>query len=105
MTWASTSKLDSTDATTGRATAARRGLCKIKHIAVNELWLQEKIANGQLTILKIKNKFNLADILTKYLSKDEISQAVDFMQHQFMDGRSAAAPELAMVSYHIGTQQ
>lgn len=70
-----------TDATTGRAMATRRGLGKVRHIAVNELWLQEKVAKRQLTILKIKNNFNVADSFTKYLSKDEISQIVDFMQH------------------------
>lgn len=91
-----------TDATTGRAIATRRGLGKVRHIAVNELWLQEKVANGQLTILKIKNKFNLADIMTKYLSNDEISQIVDFMQHEFMSGRSGAAPSLAMITCHDG---
>jgi len=55
-----------------------------------------------LTILKIKNKFNLADIMTKYLSNDEISQIVDFMQHEFMSGRSGAAPSLAMMTCHDG---
>ena len=29
-----------TDATAGRAIATRRGLAKVRHIAVNELWLQ-----------------------------------------------------------------
>lgn len=86
-----------TDATTGRAIATRRVLGKVRYIAVNELWLQEKIANGQLSLLKIKNKFDLADIFTTYLSKDETSHIADYMQHEFHEGRSAAAPELSLV--------
>ena len=86
-----------TDATTGRAIAMRRGLGKVRHIAVNELWLQEQVQMGKVTVLKIKNKFNLADLLTKYLSKDEIEHIVDFMQHVFLEGRSDVAPELSLL--------
>ena len=86
-----------TDATTGRAMAMRRGLGKVRHIAVNELWLQEQVQNQAVTVLKIKNKFNLADLLTKYLSKDEIEHIVDYMQHGFLDGRSEVAPELSLL--------
>lgn len=87
-----------TDATTGRAIVTRRGLGKVRHIAVNELWMQEKVNNGTVSIHKIKNKFNLADLMTKYLSKDEIGQIMDFMQHEYKDGRYRAAPELSMIS-------
>ena len=86
-----------TDATTGRAMAMRRGLGKVRHIAVNELWLQEQVSKEAVEVLKIKKKFNLADLLTKYLSKDEIEHIVDFMQHSFLDGRSAMAPALSSV--------
>ena len=87
-----------TDATTGRAMGTRRGLGKVHHIEVNELWLQEKVEKGKLNILKInKNKFNLTDLLTKYLSKDEIEHIVDFMQHAFLEGRSDVAPELSLL--------
>ena len=39
-----------TDATTGRAIATRKGLGKVRHIAVNELWLQDQIHNKRLSI-------------------------------------------------------
>lgn len=61
-----------TDATTGRAIATRRGLGKVRHIAVNELWLQEQVAKRKVSIDKIKNKLNLADLLTTYLTAAEI---------------------------------
>ena len=86
-----------TDATTGRAIATRRGLGKVRHIAVNELWLQEQVEKEAVTIFKIKNKFNLADLLTKYLTRDEIEHIIDYMQHSFMTGRSQAAPSLSLL--------
>ena len=87
-----------TDATTGKSLVTRRGLGKVRHIAVNELWLQSHVQAKTLTIVKIKNKFNLADLMTKYLSKDEIEQIMDFMQHTFMTGRNKDAPELSMIT-------
>ena len=89
-----------TDATTGRAIATRRGLGKVRHIAVNELWLQEQVAKNSVSIMKIKNKFNLADLLTKYFSLNEIEHIVDFMQHAFMTGRSEVAPELSLIDHN-----
>ena len=92
-----------TDATTGRAIATRRGLGKVRHIAVNELWIQEKVQQSALSIHKIKNKFNLADLLTKYLNLEEISQIVDFMQHEYMDGRSPSAPSLSLLESSLSS--
>ena len=60
--------------------------------------MQEKVAQHQLSIHRIQNKFNLADLMTKYLSKDEIEQIMDFMQHVFMDGRHKDVPELSLVN-------
>ena len=70
-----------TDAATGRATATRRCLGKVRHIAVNELWLQEQVANRKVSIHVIKTKLNLADMLTKYLTVSEIEHIIYFMQH------------------------
>ena len=67
-----------TDATTVKAIATRRGLGEVRHIAVNELWLQEQVARKKVVINKLKNKFNVADILTKHLSKYDVDQIVYF---------------------------
>ena len=67
---------------------------------MNELWLQEQVANNAVSINKINNKFNLADLLTKYLTAAEIDHIIDFMQHSFLDGRSEVAPALSLVQTH-----
>ena len=42
-----------TDASAAKGTANRKGLGKVRHIAVNQLWVQDRIARGDLTIEKI----------------------------------------------------
>ena len=86
-----------TDATTGKAIAVRRGLGKVRHIAVNELWIKERVYLGDLKIVKIKNKFNPADLMTKHLSHGEIVNILEQLNHVHAEGRSEEAPELALV--------
>ena len=44
-----------TDASTGKAIAARRGLGKIRHLDTSQLWLQYQVQNGTIELVKIKN--------------------------------------------------
>ena len=84
-----------TDATSGKSMASRRGLGKVRHIAVNELWIQEHVQNKTIAIKKIKNVFNPADLLTKYLTKTEVQTIMEHIQNMFEKGRPRAAPKLA----------
>ena len=86
-----------TDATTGKSIASRRGLGKVRHISVNELWIQELVQNKSITIVKIKNKFNPSDMLTKHLTRSEVEMIMEHIQHYFEQGRAAAAPKLAIM--------
>ena len=47
------------------AIGSRRGLGKVKHIDTIFLWVQEKVTSGAITLGKIHNSLNFADILTK----------------------------------------
>ena len=67
---------------------------KVRHIAVNELWLQSHVQSKALTIVKIKNKFNPSDVLTKHLTRAEVQQIMEFVQHYYEEGRPLAAPKL-----------
>ena len=55
-----------TDASVAKSLASRRALGGIRHIEVNQLWLQEKVNNGDMEIEKVKGEINRADALTKY---------------------------------------
>ena len=45
-----------TDASAARGIACRRGLGKVRHIEVNQLWVQDKVANGDIEIVKVNGK-------------------------------------------------
>ena len=55
-----------TDASAAKGIAMRRGLGKVRHIEVNQLWFQEKVTERIIEIKKVKGEDNLADALTKY---------------------------------------
>ena len=69
-----------TDATTGKATASIKGLGRVGDIADNELWLHQQVLNSKLAIFKIKNKLNVADLVTKYLTREDIEHMIDYLQ-------------------------
>ena len=54
-----------TDASAAVGIACRIGVGKVRHIEVNQLWLQEKVYEGRITLEKISTEDNLADALTK----------------------------------------
>jgi hypothetical protein len=41
-----------TDASAAKGIASRRGLGKIRHIELSQLWLQDRVSRGELTIRK-----------------------------------------------------
>ena len=47
-------------------------------------------------MVKIKNKFNPSDQLTKYLTKAEVQSIMEHIQSMFETGRPKAAPKLAI---------
>ena len=85
-----------TDATTGKSMASRRGLGKVRHIAVNELWIQEHVQNKTVSLVKIRNQLNPSDLLTKYLTKAQVQTIMEHIQNKFEIGRPKAAPKLAI---------
>ena len=64
----------STDSSAAKSFASQRGLKKMRHIEVKELWLQEAVCRGKVKILKIGGTKNPADMFTKYLTHAEIER-------------------------------
>ena len=58
------------DANATIGTLHRRGLGKLRHVEVEELWLQQEISKKKLSVSKIKGVENTADIGTKPVKKE-----------------------------------
>ena len=63
-----------TESSAAKGIASRRGLGKVRHIEVNQLWVQEKVSDGSIDLIKISGDVNLADALTKYVSREALDR-------------------------------
>ena len=64
------------DASGAKGIATRRGLGKLRHVEVHLLWLQHQVASGVFKVYKIDGKTNPADLLTTYLSQEDMKKHV-----------------------------
>ena len=58
------------DGTAALGIARRRGLGKLRHIDVEDLWAQQKVRTKVVDLLKVDGKSNPADIFTKYVEAE-----------------------------------
>ena len=61
------------DASAAIGIVMRRGLGKIRHIDVTQLWLQDKVRSGDIKILKVKSSENNSDLLAKHHAQEAIA--------------------------------
>ena len=58
------------DANATIGTLHRRGLGKLRHVEVEELWLQQEFSKKKISVSKIKGTDNTADIGTKAVKRE-----------------------------------
>ena len=80
------------DATAAIGIARRKGLGKIRHLDVADLWIQDKIRSKRMQLSKVLGVDNCADVMTKYVDKTNMAKALDFMNLHRLEGRPACAP-------------
>ena len=61
-----------TDSNAAKSFVCRRGLGKMKHLEIRDLWLQKEVADGLLEVVKVRGDENPADLMTKILSTKDI---------------------------------
>ena len=81
------------DATAAIGIAKRRGLGKIRHLHCTDLWIQERVRNGDLQLHKILGTDNPADMYTKYVDAGIMEKALRKQNLFFMEGRAKLAPD------------
>ena len=67
------------DATAAIGIASRQGLGRIRHIAVADLWIQQRLKAGDFTVSKVNGLDNLSDLMTKALDAVRIEKLLDLM--------------------------
>ena len=54
-----------TDSSAAKGISARKGVGRVRHIEVNQLWVQDKVRSGDIEVVKVDGDKNLGDALTK----------------------------------------
>ena len=85
-----------TDASAAMGMVARKGIGRVRHIEVSELWIQDAVKNKVLTVNKVRGEDNPADILTKYIDQGKIHQHCHGMRLVPEIGRPESAPATSM---------
>ena len=83
-----------TDATAAIGIARRKGLGKIRHLDVTDLWIQDRIRSQALQLSKVAGAENMADILTKCVDRATLTKHLTAMGCHPEAGRAQSAPEL-----------
>ena len=65
-----------TDASAAKGMASRRGLGKVRHIDVSQLWVQDKIFKTEFILVKVGTHDNIADAMTKSISADSMNKHI-----------------------------
>ena len=73
----------------------RSGVGRVRHLAVGQLWVQERLRAGHFTLFKVCGAANPADLLTKHLSGPAISTHLATLHCQHEQGRPTSAPEVS----------
>ena len=83
------------DSSAARGIAARRGLGKVRHIEVCQLWLQEKVQEGKVRLMRVKGIDNPADVLTKHVGSEVLTKHMSRLGMDRRRDRHEIAPSVA----------
>ena len=84
-----------TDSSAAKGISSRRGLGKVRHIELNQLWLQDQVARGKISVRKIKGEDNISDSLTKHSNPERIKQTMNGTLQKIVQGRHNIMPNVA----------
>ena len=86
------------DATAAIGIAEREGLGRVRHLATGDLWIQQRIRNGEISVSKYPGKDNPADIGTKGVDAPTISRHLQSLGYAHIEGRAQCALELKLTA-------
>ena len=85
----------STDASAAKGIASRRGLGKVRHIEVCQLWLQQKVQEGKIRVWKVKGTNNPAGLRTKHVNNETLTRHLDGLRLDRRQKRHHLHPSVA----------
>ena len=84
-----------TDSIAAIGICGRQGLGKLRHLACQSLWIQQKVRTNEIELRKVRGDCNPADLFTKFMdSQGKLNKLVGLFGCEFRSGRSGKAPTL-----------
>ena len=80
------------DAVAAIGIVRRQGLGRIRHLAVADLWIQQKAKEGSVLYEKLAGFDNTSDIMTKPVEADVLQRHMGAMGFEYREGRHDATP-------------
>ena len=68
-----------TDSSAAKSFVSRRGLGRMRHLEIRDLWLQKEIRDGRVEVSKISGLKNPADLMTKVLGIKDVQDRLGMM--------------------------
>ena len=81
------------DAVAAIGMVKRQGLGRIRHLAVADLWIQQKAKRGEVHYYKLEGSRNVSDILTKPVETEVLDRHMANMGFEFRSGRNELTPD------------
>ena len=82
------------DAAAAIGIARRKGLGRVRHLDVADLWIQDKLREKEFTLNKVPGVDNPADMLTKYVPAATYKKHLTAISIGPEEGRVGSAPQL-----------
>ena len=80
------------DAVAAIGIVKRQGLGRVRHLAVADLWVQQRAKGGEVSYVKLDGKRNTSDMMTKAVEKEVIMRHMQSLGLQWRSGRHEATP-------------
>ena len=80
------------DAVAAIGIVRRQGLGRIRHLAVADLWIQQRSKDGSVAYEKLEGVKNTSDILTKAVEGEVLSRHMEALGLTFAEGRHKDTP-------------
>ena len=81
------------DAMAAIGVVRRQGLGRIRHLAVADLWVQQRSKDGSVTYEKLPGSQNVSDILTKPVDGEVLNKHIQSMGFERKPGRHEMTPK------------
>ena len=71
----------------------RSGIGKVRHLAVGQLWVQERLKTKDFELFKVLGTENPADMMTKHVPRETLDTHMTFTDLHRPAGRATTAPQ------------